>query len=73
MNGGDGREEGLWVADAVQKRQVQPTTEAVENAQPQTEAEAKLKGKWKRGLETKASRQALLKVLKALFFMILGT
>lgn len=72
MNGGEGREERLRVADAVQKGQAQPTAEAVEKAQWRAEAEAKLEGKWKRGLEMEASRQAVLKVLKALFFMILG-
>ena len=72
MNGGEGREERLGVADSVEKGEAQITTEAVEKAQGRAEAEAKLEGKWKRGLETEASRQAVLKVLKALFFMILG-
>ena len=43
MNGGEGREEGLGVADAVQKGQVQPTAEAVE----MLDNELKLKLSWK--------------------------
>ncbi|PWA46339.1 hypothetical protein CTI12_AA509590 [Artemisia annua] len=51
--GGYGREKGLGIADAAEKGQVQPTAEAVENAQRRAEAEAKLEESEREALRRK--------------------